>query len=278
MTFDLMRKRVWVAGERGMVGSALIRRLERENCEIVTVPGTRVDLRDQQKVKLLVEETKPNLIFLAAAKVGGILANDRFPGDFLYDNLMIEFNVINSALAAEVGKLVFLGSSCIYPKYASQPIDEDALLTGSLEPTNQWYALAKIAGVKLCQAYRRQHGADFISAMPTNLYGPGDNFDLETSHVIPALMRKAHEAKISGSSAITIWGPARRGASFCMSMIVRMRLSISRDFTRTKVRSMSVAAKTSPSLTLPSSLRTSSVSRGGLCAIRRSRTERRERC
>ena len=206
MRFELGGKRVWVAGERGMVGSALGRRLERENCEIITLPRSRVDLRDQERVKSWVQATRPNVIFLAAAKVGGILANDRSPGDFLYDNLMIEANVINAALAAEVEKLVFLGSSCIYPKYASQPIDEDVLLTGSLEPTNQWYALAKILGVKLCQAYRRQHGVDFISAMPTNLYGPGDNFDLETSHVIPALMRKAHESKVSGASTVTIWG------------------------------------------------------------------------
>lgn len=206
MSFDLKKKRVWVAGEKGMVGSALVRRLEQEDCDVVTLPRSRVDLRDQAKVKSWIEDTKPELILLAAAKVGGILANDSFPGDFLYDNLIIEANVINAALWSGTEKLVFLGSSCIYPKFAAQPIDESALLTGSLEPTNQWYALAKIAGVKLCQAYRRQHCVDFISAMPTNLYGPGDNFDLETSHVIPALMRKAHVAKTSGASEFTIWG------------------------------------------------------------------------
>ena len=149
---------------------------------------------------------KPDAIFLAAAKVGGILANDRFPADFLYDNLMIEANIIEAAHAQGVAKLLFLGSSCIYPKFAPQPITEDALLTGELEPTNEWYAIAKIAGIKLAQAYRKQHGDDFISAMPTNLYGPGDNFDLNSSHVLPALIRKAHEAKLSGADGITIWG------------------------------------------------------------------------
>ncbi len=206
MRLNLKGKRVWVAGDKGMVGSALVRRLEREDCEILTLPRSRVDLRDQPKVNVWATDTKPEIIFLAAAKVGGSLANDSYPADFLYDNLMIEANVINAAVVAGVEKLVFLGSSCIYPKFATQPISEDALLTGPLEPTNQWYALAKIAGVKLCQAYRKQHGVDFISAMPTNLYGPGDNFDLRSSHVIPALMRKAHEAKVSGASEFIIWG------------------------------------------------------------------------
>ena len=149
---------------------------------------------------------RPNVVFLAAARVGGILANDAYPADFLYDNLMIEANVIRAGFEVGVEKLIFLGSSCIYPKFAPQPIVEDALLTGALEPTNEWYAIAKIAGIKLCQAYRRQHGADFISAMPTNLYGPGDNFDLNSSHVLPALIRKAHEAKVSSACAFAIWG------------------------------------------------------------------------
>jgi GDP-L-fucose synthase len=189
-----------------MVGSAIVRRLEREDCETVIAPRSRVDLRDQSKVNSWMMETKPDFVFLAAAKVGGILANETYPAEFLYDNLMIEANVIHAAFAAGVEKFVFLGSSCIYPKLANHPILEDALLTGPLEPTNEWYAVAKIAGIKLCQAYRRQYGVDFISAMPTNLYGPGDNFDLRSSHVIPALIRKAHEAKMAGASEFTIWG------------------------------------------------------------------------
>jgi GDP-L-fucose synthase len=206
MSYNLKGKRVWVAGHRGMVGSAIVRRLAREDCEIVGAPRSRVDLRDQSKVDGWMRVTKPDVVFLSAAKVGGILANDTYSADFLYDNLMIEANVIHGAFAARVEKLVFLGSSCIYPKFVKQPIPEDALLSGPLEPTNEWYAVAKIAGIKLCQAYRRQHGADFISAMPTNLYGPGDNFDLHSSHVVPALIRKAHEAKMSGAGEFVIWG------------------------------------------------------------------------
>ncbi|HEY3887095.1 MAG TPA: NAD-dependent epimerase/dehydratase family protein, partial [Caulobacteraceae bacterium] len=176
--YDLAGKRVWVAGHRGMVGSALVRRLEREACEIVTVDRTRLDLRRQAEVEAWVAEARPQAVFLAAARVGGILANDSYPAEFLHDNLAIETNIIEAARRSGTEKLLFLGSSCIYPKKAPQPIDEDALLTGPLEPTNQWYAIAKIAGLKLAQAYRRQHGCDFISAMPTNLYGPHDNFDL----------------------------------------------------------------------------------------------------
>ena len=197
-----------------MVGSAILRRLEREDCEIVQAPRDRLDLRNQSQVNRWMTEVKPQVVFAAAAKVGGILANDTYPADFLYDNLMMEANVIHAAFTADVEKLVFLGSSCIYPKFASQPIAEDALLTGPLEPTNEWYALAKIAGIKLCQAYRRQHGVDFISAMPTNLYGPGDNFDLNSSHVIPALIRKAHEAKRSGADSFTLWGSGRPRREF----------------------------------------------------------------
>jgi GDP-L-fucose synthase len=204
--YDLRDKRVWVAGDRGMVGSAIVRRLKREGCELLTAPRRELELRDQSAVRDWIGKVKPDCIFLAAAKVGGILANDNYPAEFLYDNLMIEANVVHSACEARVGKLLLLGSSCIYPKFAPQPIMEDALLTGALEPTNEWYAIAKIAGIKLCQAYRRQYGCDFVSAMPTNLYGPGDNFDLETSHVIPALIRKAHEAKVKNERSMTIWG------------------------------------------------------------------------
>jgi GDP-L-fucose synthase len=204
--YPLAGKRVWVAGHRGMVGSAIVRRLAREDCEILTTDRNVVDLKDQAATRAWVMDAKPDAIFVAAAKVGGILANETYPADFLYDNLMIEANVIEAAYRANTEKLLFLGSSCIYPKFAPQPIPEEALLTGPLEPTNEWYAIAKIAGIKLCQAYREQHGRDFNSAMPTNLYGPGDNFDLDTSHVIPALIRKAHEAKLRGDSALTIWG------------------------------------------------------------------------
>ena len=199
-------KRVFVAGHRGMVGSALVRRLAAENCEVIVAPRDRVDLRDQAVSRAYLRDTKPHAIILAAARVGGILANNDYPADFLFDNLAIQNNVIEGAYQGGVEKLLFLGSSCIYPKNANQPISEDALLTGPLEPTNEWYAIAKIAGLKLCAAYRRQHGADYVSAMPTNLYGRGDNFNLEKSHVIPALIRKAHEAKSSGASSLLIWG------------------------------------------------------------------------
>jgi GDP-L-fucose synthase len=203
--YDLSGKRVWVAGHRGMVGSAIVRRLEQENCEILTVTRDQVDLRDQDGVRQWMAAERPDAVFLAAAKVGGILANDSRPADFLYDNLLIETAIIGGAHAADVEKLLFLGSSCIYPKLAPQPLTEDSLLTGPLEPTNQWYAIAKIAGIMMAQAFRRQHGRDFISAMPTNLYGPGDNFDLNSSHVMPALIRKVDAAKRSGGPVV-IWG------------------------------------------------------------------------
>lgn len=206
MSFDLTNKRVFVAGHRGMVGSAIIRLLQNENCIVLTVGRDQIDLRDQARVREWFNREKPDAVFLAAAKVGGILANDTYPAEFLYDNLAIEMNVIDAAFRSGVEKLLYLGSSCIYPKFAPQPIPESALLTGSLEPTNEWYAIAKIAGLKLCEAYRRQYGADFVSAMPTNLYGPGDNYDPLKSHVIPALLRKVHEAKKSGAEEITIWG------------------------------------------------------------------------
>jgi len=204
--FDLVDKRVYVAGHRGMVGSAIARRLMQENCTVLTANRAQVDLREQAAVRNWFEAEKPDVVVLAAAKVGGILANHTYPADFLYDNLMIEANIIEAARVAGTAKLLFLGSSCIYPKFAEQPIVEASLLTGALEPTNEWYAVAKIAGLKMCQAYRRQHGCDFISAMPTNLYGTGDNYDLASSHVLPALIRKAHEAKLAGTDSITIWG------------------------------------------------------------------------
>lgn len=206
MSYDLSGKRIWVAGHRGMVGGAVVRRLAREDCEVITAGRDRIDLIDQAAVHRYLAETRPDAIVIAAAKVGGIQANDTQPVDFLYDNLMIEANLIHAAHAADVERVLFLGSSCIYPKFAPQPIPEDALLTGPLEPTNEWYAIAKIAGIKLCQAYRKQYGRDWISAMPTNLYGPGDNYDLNTSHVLPALLRKFHEAKVSGARQVTVWG------------------------------------------------------------------------
>ncbi len=204
--YSLKGKKVWVAGHRGMVGAALMRRLASEDCELLTVTRDTVDLRRQAEVEGWLAEHRPEAVFIPAARVGGILANDSFPAEFLYDNLMIEANIINAAWQNGVEKLLFLGSSCIYPKMAEQPMREDALLTGPLEPTNQWYAVAKIAGIKLAQAYRRQYGCDFISAMPTNLYGIGDNFDLDSSHVLPALIAKMHMAKEAGDTEVVIWG------------------------------------------------------------------------
>ncbi|MEO1989289.1 MAG: GDP-L-fucose synthase [Martelella sp.] len=206
MTFDIAGKRIWVAGHRGMVGAAVVRRLAGENCEVITAGRDTVDLKRQAEVEAFMADAKPDAVVMAAAKVGGILANDTYPADFLYDNLMIEANIFEAAHKNSVDRFLFLGSSCIYPKFAEQPIREDSLLTGPLEPTNEWYAIAKIAGIKLAQAYRRQHGRDYISAMPTNLYGPGDNYDLNSSHVMPALIRKAHEAKASGAKEIVVWG------------------------------------------------------------------------
>ena len=204
--YTLAGKRVWVAGHRGMVGAALVRRLAAEGCEVLVAERRDADLSRQAEVERWMAEHKPQAVFLAAAKVGGILANDTRPAEFLYDNLMIEANVIDAAYRTGVEKLLCLGSSCIYPKLAAQPIVEEALLSGPLEPTNEWYALAKIAGIKLCQAYRKQYGCNFISAMPTNLYGPGDNYDLASSHVLPALIRKAHEAKQRGAASMVVWG------------------------------------------------------------------------
>ncbi len=205
-SFDLAGKRVWVAGHRGMVGAALMRRLQSEGCQLLTAGRAELDLLRQDQTERWLVTNRPDVVIVAAAKVGGILANDSFPADFLYQNLMIEANIVEASRQAGVGKLLFLGSSCIYPKLAPQPIEEDSLLTGPLEPTNEWYAIAKIAGIKLAQSYRKQYGCDYISAMPTNLYGPEDNFDLQSSHVLPALLRKAHEAKQRGDRQITIWG------------------------------------------------------------------------
>jgi GDP-L-fucose synthase len=204
--FSLRGKSVWVAGHNGMVGSAVVERLKSEHCEILTVSSSKLDLRCQADVEQWMADNRPKVIVLAAAKVGGIMANDSYPVDFLYDNLMIEANIIHAAWKHQVEKLLFLGSSCIYPKFAPQPIPEQALLTGPLEPTNQWYAIAKIAGIMLCQAYRRQYDCDFVSAMPTNLYGPYDHFDLMSGHVLPALLVKAHTAKQKNLPCFEIWG------------------------------------------------------------------------
>jgi GDP-L-fucose synthase len=200
------KNRIWVAGHKGMVGSAISRHLESRGDEVIKVDRRVVDLRNQTAVELWLRQNKPDAIIFAAARVGGIFANDAFPAEFIYDNLAIETNVIHSAHNAAIDRLVFLGSSCIYPKFAPQPIKEEALLTGPLEPTNEWYAVAKIAGIKLCQAYRKQYGRRYISVMPCNLYGPNDNFDLNTSHVLPALIRKFHEAKTQGRKEVVVWG------------------------------------------------------------------------
>jgi GDP-L-fucose synthase len=234
LPFSLAGKRVWVAGHRGLVGSALVRRLASENCEILTVDRATVDLTRQSDTERWVANAKPEVMFLAAAKVGGILANNTFRADFLHDNLLIETNILKAAHETSVGKALFLGSSCIYPKFAPQPINEDSLLTGILEPTNEPYAIAKIAGLKLAAAYRSQHGSDFISAMPTNLYGPGDSFDLTTSHVLPALIRKAHEAKARGEDSLVIWGTGSVRREFlhvddCADALVFLMKSYSDD-------------------------------------------------
>jgi len=212
--YPLAGKRVWVAGHAGLVGQALIRRLAHEDCELLSVRRAELDLRRQSDVEAWMTSAKPEAIVLAAGTVGGILANSTRPGEFLYDNLMIAGSVIEAARRAGVERLLYLGSSCIYPRVAPQPISEEALLTGPLEPTNEAYAVAKIAGLKLAEAYRTQYGCDFITAMPTNLYGPGDNFDLDSSHVLPALLRKAHEAKQRGDAALTVWGTGKPRREF----------------------------------------------------------------
>jgi GDP-L-fucose synthase len=199
--------RVYVAGHRGLVGAAIARRLEREGyTNLLLRTHAELDLRSQAAVDAFFAAERPEYVYLAAARVGGIHANDAYPAEFIRDNLLIQTNVIDAAWRNGARKLLFLGSSCIYPKHAPQPMREDCLLTGPLEPTNEWYAIAKIAGIKTCQAYRRQYGFNAISAMPTNLYGPGDNFDLANSHVLPALVRKFHEAKASGAAEVVVWG------------------------------------------------------------------------
>lgn len=207
--------KIYIAGHRGLVGSAIVRALEKEGYKnLILKTSSELDLRNQQAVNDFYAEEKPEYVYLAAAKVGGILANDTYPAEFIYDNLMIETNLIHGAYLSGVKKLLFLGSTCIYPKECPQPIKEEYLLTGTLEPTNEWYAVAKIAGIKMCQAYRKQYGCNFISAMPTNLYGPGDNFDLESSHVLPALIRKFHEAAKASESEVVIWGSGKPKREF----------------------------------------------------------------
>ncbi len=210
------KARFYVAGHRGLVGSAVVRALVARGFQnLILRTSSELDLRDQGAVRAFYRDTRPDHVFVTAAKVGGILANDTYPADFIYDNLMIEANLVHGAYESGVKKLLLLGSTCIYPRHAPQPLKEEYLLSGPLEPTNQWYAVAKIAGIKLCQAYHRQYGCRFISAMPTNLYGPGDNFDLETSHVLPALIRKFHEAKVSGARQVKLWGTGRPRREFC---------------------------------------------------------------
>jgi len=204
--FDISNKKIFIAGHKGMVGSAVQRKLTSESCTILTAERSQLDLMNQKEVSLWFEKNKPDVVILCAAKVGGIYANNKFPVDFLYNNLTIQTNIISESFKNDVKKLVFLGSSCIYPRDCEQPMSEKSLLTGSLESTNEWYAIAKIAGIKLCQAYRKQYKKDYISAMPTNLYGPGDNYDLSSSHVIPALLRKCHEAKINKEESMEVWG------------------------------------------------------------------------
>ena len=212
--FSLDGKRIWVAGHTGMVGSAIIQKLRNSTCEIVTVSRSELDLTRQSDVEAWLAESKLDAIFLAAARVGGILANDSYPVEFLVDNIQIQTNIFAAAHLAGVNRLLFLGSSCIYPRLSAQPMKEDALLTGPLEPTNQWYAIAKIAGVMTAQAYRREHHRDYISCMPTNLYGPGDSFDLEESHVLSALMVKAHQAKQSNADSFEVWGTGKPKREF----------------------------------------------------------------
>jgi GDP-L-fucose synthase len=204
--FDLAGKRVFVAGHTGMAGSAIVRRLRQEPCTVLVADHRELDFTRQDQTERHLSATRPDVVIMAAGRVGGILANDRYPANFLAENLAMALNCIHVSHLVGVRKLLFLGSSCIYPKFAKQPMSEDQLLTGELEPTNEWYAIAKIAGIKLCQAYRRQYGSDFISVMPTNLYGPGDNYHPEHSHVVAALIRRFHQAKVTNAPTVVVWG------------------------------------------------------------------------
>ena len=214
MVFRLEGKRIWVAGHRGLVGSALVRRLRSEQCELLTADRSVLDLRRQAEVEAWVVANRPDAVFIAAATVGGISANASRPAEFLYDNLAIAANIINAAAVTKVGKLMFLGAACVYPRLAPQPMSETSLLEGPPEPTNEWYTVAKIAGIKLCQSMRLQYGCDFISVVPANLYGPGDNFDPAAGHVIPALLRRSDEAKRQNASDLTIWGSGKPRREF----------------------------------------------------------------
>ena len=232
--FPLTGKRIWVTGHRGMVGSALVRRLQRESCQILTVERTQLDLRRQQGVEDWLSANRPDAVIDAAATVGGILANASRPSDFLYDNIAIATNVIHGAAKARVAKLLFLGAGCVYPQLAPQPMREDALLTGPPEPTNEWYTLAKLAGIKLCQAYRRQHGCDFICVVPANLYGPGDRFDEISGHVVAGLIMRAHRAKVERKADLTIWGTGQALREFmyvddCADALITLMQGYSSD-------------------------------------------------
>jgi len=216
-SFELAGRRVWVAGHRGMAGSAIVRRLARENCELVTITHSELDLLRQAEVNDWMVAQRPDAVFMAAGTVGGILANSTRPAEFLYNNLVMATNVLEGARLTGVKKLLFLGSSCIYPRLAPQPMREEMLLTGALEPTNEWYALAKVAGIKLCQSYRRQYGCDFVSVMPTNLYGPGDRYDADGGHVVAALIMKVHAARVSNSATVELWGSGTPRREFLCS-------------------------------------------------------------
>ena len=233
--------KIWVAGHRGMVGSAVARQLGKRGDDVLKADRKELDLRNQTAVETWLQHNRPDAIVIAAAKVGGIYANDTFPAEFLYENLAIETNIIHAAHGAGIDRVVFLGSSCIYPKFAPQPIKEESLLTGPLEPTNEWYAIAKIAGIKLCQAYRKQYGRRYISVMPCNLYGPGDNFDALNSHVLPALIRRFHEAKAAELAEVVCGAPARRCANCSTSTTWRGRWCFA--WTITTRTSTSIAAR-----------------------------------
>lgn len=215
--FDLAGKRTWVAGHLGMAGSAIVRRLEREDCQVITATHAELDLRRQADVNAWMADKRIDVVFMAAATVGGILANSTRPAEFLYDNLGMAANVIEASRLTRVKKLLFLGSSCIYPRLAPQPMREEMLLTGALEPTNEWYAIAKIAGIKLCQAYRRQYGCDFVSVMPTNLYGPGDRYNVQSGHVVAGLIMKIHAAKLANARTVELWGSGTPKREFLFS-------------------------------------------------------------